>query len=315
MTDSDERKLLPTIDSSNDVSSSLESKNKELDDIDKGVYLPSSTSSLISKTKVVTSLHTSFGKEGGIMNAFSERKHSPTIDSSKDESPSLGNKNKMPIDVNDGIDLTPSTSSLKSKAEGAASIETSFGKEETTTSKQRTVSPTSGASNYKVASVRHNSGELNSFSGSIANLQSITSVTGSEEINTGVEGTDSLNSNEDREDKRKGKRSLDGNSPVHSEDESQKRKRAKNRLSAHQSRLRKKQQLDSLQEQVIILAEENKRLELARQDLTRKLDLARAENTQLRCLQQDAMQLAAAMQLTQGSTSNINGIRFFPPNL
>ena len=83
-------------------------------------------------------------------------------------------------------------------------------------------------------------------------------------------------------------------------------RRSKNRLSAHQSRLRKRQQLKYLEEQVILLSDENKKLARANETLSLELAAARAENTQLRLMQQDSVRLATALRLAQGGAGIFN---------
>lgn len=238
------------------------------------------------------------------INESAEKKAPATVGSSIEVSfSSVGKKSKKSCADEAAIQQLPTTSSDRKRSEGENSIDSLLEKQEDHRSKDGILSPTADVSNDNAVPV-----VPKNCAAATTNVSSNASVTGSEESIPS-----SLNVSEDRDDK-KNRRSREKNS-LSSEEERRKVKRAKNRLSAHQSRLRKKQQLDSLQEQVIILTEENKRLELSRQDLTRKLELAIAENAELRCLQQEAMRLAAAMQLTQGSAGSINRMRFFPPNL
>jgi hypothetical protein len=99
----------------------------------------------------------------------------------------------------------------------------------------------------------------------------------------------------DREEHSKRQREVDM-----SAEELLEERRSKNRLSAHHSRLRKRRQLKYLEQQVLLLSEENKKLDTANQTLSRELANSRAENAQLRLIQQDAVRLAAALRLAQG---------------
>mmetsp|Transcript_3999 Transcript_3999/g.6690 ORF Transcript_3999/g.6690 Transcript_3999/m.6690 type:complete len:200 (+) Transcript_3999:32-631(+) len=89
------------------------------------------------------------------------------------------------------------------------------------------------------------------------------------------------------------------------EEERTEERRAKNRISAHQSRLRKRRQLKYLQHQVMILTEENKKLASTKDSAIHNLAVARAENAQLRLAQQDAMRITAALQISQGSMGGV----------
>lgn len=76
-------------------------------------------------------------------------------------------------------------------------------------------------------------------------------------------------------------------------------RRAKNRLSAHQSRLRKRRQLKYLQNQVMVLTEDMKKLKSTNETKVHELAVARTQNAQLKAAQQDAMRLVAALRASQ----------------
>jgi hypothetical protein len=93
-------------------------------------------------------------------------------------------------------------------------------------------------------------------------------------------------------------------------------RRAKNRLSAHQSRLRKRSQLKYLQNQVVELADENGKLSASNQDLISQLASTRAENASLRMVQQETMRIATALRLAQTGLlegANVGAPRSFSP--
>jgi bZIP transcription factor len=108
-------------------------------------------------------------------------------------------------------------------------------------------------------------------------------------------GYASIARSSDREENAKRAREVDM-----SAEELLEERRSKNRLSAHHSRLRKRRQLKYLEHQVLLLTEENKKLATASQTLSQELAAARAENAQLRLMQQDAVRLATALRLAQG---------------
>lgn len=92
-------------------------------------------------------------------------------------------------------------------------------------------------------------------------------------------------------------------------------RRAKNRLSAHQSRLRKRRQLKYLQNQVLMLSDENKKLASSNQNLISQLATTRTENNNLRLVQQDTMRIATALRLAQtGLQPGLNGGSSNAPN-
>lgn len=87
-------------------------------------------------------------------------------------------------------------------------------------------------------------------------------------------------------------------------------RRSKNRLSAHHSRLRKRRQMKYLEQQVLLLSEENKKLDTTNQTLVRELAASRTENARLRLMQQDAVRLVTALRLAQGG---VRGGNMFNP--
>lgn len=92
-------------------------------------------------------------------------------------------------------------------------------------------------------------------------------------------------------------------------------RRAKNRLSAHQSRLRKRSQLKYLQNQIVALSDDNKKLQGTNSSLVTQLAACRAENQTLRTSQQDAMRLAQALRIAQTGQIPMQGVglaRGFP---
>jgi len=92
-------------------------------------------------------------------------------------------------------------------------------------------------------------------------------------------------------------------------------RRAKNRLSAHQSRLRKRSQLKYLQNQVLELSDENSKLSSSNQDLISQLASTRAENASLRMMQQETMRIATALRLAQSGLLDGGNVAplSFPP--
>jgi len=88
-------------------------------------------------------------------------------------------------------------------------------------------------------------------------------------------------------------------------------RRSKNRLSAHHSRLRKRRQLKYMENQIHLLTESNKKLSTASQSLSRELAVSRAENAQLRLMQQDAVRIATALRFAQ-SGGGVGGGMFNP---
>lgn len=87
-------------------------------------------------------------------------------------------------------------------------------------------------------------------------------------------------------------------------------RRAKNRLSAHQSRLRKRRELKYLQSQVMDLTDKHKKLKDTNDSTIHELAAVRAENAQLRMMtqQRDAMRLAAVLQAQGGGFGNGGGM-------
>mmetsp|Transcript_12611 Transcript_12611/g.18539 ORF Transcript_12611/g.18539 Transcript_12611/m.18539 type:complete len:185 (-) Transcript_12611:870-1424(-) len=106
-----------------------------------------------------------------------------------------------------------------------------------------------------------------------------------------------------------GKRKQDKMS--NTEDDRLEERRAKNRISAHQSRLRKGRQLQYLQEQLIALGEEKKKLEETNYGLSLQLATTQAENTKLQAMHQNSMRIAAALQLQSGQIPDNSGV--IPP--
>lgn len=80
-------------------------------------------------------------------------------------------------------------------------------------------------------------------------------------------------------------------------------RRAKNRISAHQSRLRKRRQLQYLQEQLVALKEDKRKLEETNQSLSLQLAKTQGENTKLQVMHQNSLRIAAALQLQAGQGS------------
>jgi hypothetical protein len=89
-------------------------------------------------------------------------------------------------------------------------------------------------------------------------------------------------------------------------------RRAKNRLSAHQSRLRKMNQLRYLQKQQNALTEESKEFKRTNEAAVRELAAVRTENAQLRMMaqQSNAARVAAAMQRAHGGLGSLGGAGF-----
>jgi hypothetical protein len=92
-------------------------------------------------------------------------------------------------------------------------------------------------------------------------------------------------------------------------------RRAKNRHSAHQSRLRKRYQLKYLQNQVLKLACENSKLSSSNQDLISQLASVRTENANLRFVQQESMRVTTLLRLAQTGLLDGDNIAplSFPP--
>jgi len=80
-------------------------------------------------------------------------------------------------------------------------------------------------------------------------------------------------------------------------------RRAKNRISAHQSRQRKRRQLQYLQEQLEALKEDKRKLEETNQSLSLQLATTQDENTKLQVMHQNSLRIAAALQLQAGQGS------------
>lgn len=84
-------------------------------------------------------------------------------------------------------------------------------------------------------------------------------------------------------------------------------RRAKNRLSAHQSRLRKRSQLKYMQTQVVLLSEENNKLMSTNQTLVSELARTRNENARLRLLYQDSVRAVQTLRAVQGIQGTLQG--------
>eukprot|EP00545_Synedropsis_sp_CCMP1620_P008275 CAMPEP_0119005810 /NCGR_PEP_ID=MMETSP1176-20130426/1942_1 /TAXON_ID=265551 /ORGANISM="Synedropsis recta cf, Strain CCMP1620" /LENGTH=206 /DNA_ID=CAMNT_0006957655 /DNA_START=68 /DNA_END=688 /DNA_ORIENTATION=- len=106
----------------------------------------------------------------------------------------------------------------------------------------------------------------------------------------------------------------DGQDITMTSDELLAERRAKNRLSAHQSRLRKRSELKYLQHEVLNITDRNKKLKRTNEAAVQELAAVRIENAQLRLMahqqQQDAMRYAVAFQAAQ--EGGINGSALNP---
>ena len=85
-------------------------------------------------------------------------------------------------------------------------------------------------------------------------------------------------------------------------------RRAKNRISAHNSRLRKLRQVDTLERQLLRAEEEAAKLKAADEVIRTQLTAARAENRQLRLMHPEVMRIITTFRLAQGGMHTAAGM-------